>query len=617
MTEIFTIADDTTSQTIEESIPQRELSAHDPGTTIEFEPNLAAHRMATQFLAAGHDAAPRHDAEALRDAAASRDAPIDSSPRPSTSPGAEAGRVLRDRYVLENRLGRGGMGTVFKALDRYRGDLPESNRHVAIKFLHEKVDGRAQTLSNLRREFYCAQALSHPNIVKVYELDLDGDAAFFTMELLDGELLSSLIERLGPQTISRTLAWTIIREVGAALAHAHSRNVAHGDLKPQNIIITKSGEVRLLDFGASSAITRQLAGPDAMPRISTTALTPAYACCELLEGKYPDPRDDLYALACLSYELLAGKHPFERRRSSEARDRGMLAQRPPGLTRQQWETLAKGLAWNRQDRSMAVRDWVASLTAELGAPSSRKPLLWIPWRHPVAAALVVLLAGIALGVSLSALFRGVSGDHKVSGSAAAIPPPAPPAAKAATSTHEKAAPTDDEAAKPLPEQAAVPSAQAVAPPVRAAAPPAPAAAPPPTPAVALMPSNTAATPHRPGLSAAKHDANRISIATNVYKIGRGQNFAEIHISRSPGSEASTSFVWWTEPSTAKPGIDYVDRGRVTQLLPRGKRMGSLFVRLIPNPSRSHPGVFHVVIGEPGDGTSLGRITRASVQLPAK
>src|ERR1700722_17225240 len=170
MTEIFTIADDTTSQTIEESIPQRELSAHDPGTPIEFEPNLTAHRMATQFLAT------------------SRDAPIDSSPRLSTSPGAETGRVLRDRYVLENRLGRGGMGTVFKALDRYRGDLPESNRHVAIKFLHEKVDGRAQTLSNLRREFYCAQALSHPNIVKVYELDLDDDAAFFTMEFLEGEL---------------------------------------------------------------------------------------------------------------------------------------------------------------------------------------------------------------------------------------------------------------------------------------------------------------------------------------------------------------------------------------------------------------------------------------------
>ena len=126
---------------------------------------------------------------------------------------------------MGNDLGRGGIGTVFKALDRYRCDLPEGNRHVAIKFLNKKTDG-AQLLSNLRREFFCAQALAHPNIVKVYELELDGDAAFFTMELLEGELLSDLTARLGPTPIPRTMAWTTIREIGAALAHKGERKRA-------------------------------------------------------------------------------------------------------------------------------------------------------------------------------------------------------------------------------------------------------------------------------------------------------------------------------------------------------------------------------------------------------
>ena len=98
-------------------------------------------------------------------------------------------------------------------------------------------------------------------------------------------------------------------------------------------------------------------------------------------------------------------------------------------------------------------------------------------------------------------------------------------------------------------------------------------------------------------------------------MNRGQKFAEIHVSRSSGSEADTSFVWWTEPSTAEPGVDYVPQDRITQWLPQGKHMASLFIRLIPNPSRRHPAVFYVVIGEPGDGASLGR-ARTAVKLPA-
>jgi serine/threonine protein kinase len=276
----------------------------------------------------------------------------------SVSPVPEVGHVLRNRYVLEGLLGRGGIGTVFKAIDRYRCDLPEDNRHVAIKFLYDETRDRGKILSNLRREFYCAQALSHPNIVKVYELDRDDGFEFFTMELLEGEPLSSALERSRPFALSGSYAWEIIREIGDGLAHAHARNVVHGDLKPQNIMITNSGELRIIDFGAARGPASERSNAD---DARTITLTPAYACCELWEGQQADPRDDLYALACVAYELLAGEHPFQGLRSTEARSLGLTLRRPPGLTRRQWETLATGLSWCREGRSISVHDWVAKL----------------------------------------------------------------------------------------------------------------------------------------------------------------------------------------------------------------------------------------------------------------
>src|SRR6202789_1584542 len=171
----------------------------------------------------------------------------------------EIGRVLRGRYVLEKRVGSGGKGAVFKALDRYRADLPEAQQYVAIKILHAAIndDSREKLLAKLRREFYCMQMLSHRNIVNVFELDRDGDVDFFTMEFLEGELLSSGMARFHALPMSRPQAWAIIREIGSGLEHAHARNVVHADLKPHNIMITDSGEVRILDFGTSSTSGEQ------------------------------------------------------------------------------------------------------------------------------------------------------------------------------------------------------------------------------------------------------------------------------------------------------------------------------------------------------------------------
>ena len=135
----------------------------------------------------------------------------------------EVGCVLRDRYEIAQFLGTGGKGSVFKARDRYRSSLPPSQQYVAIKLLHDVPGTQDETIEALRRELQSAQSLSHPNIVKVYDVDRDGDVDFFTMELLEGELLSDLTRRFQPLPISRPHVWSIVRQIAAGLEHEHAR----------------------------------------------------------------------------------------------------------------------------------------------------------------------------------------------------------------------------------------------------------------------------------------------------------------------------------------------------------------------------------------------------------
>src|SRR5579863_2481586 len=148
------------------------------------------------------------------------------------------GDVLRGRYRIRAVFGHGGMGTVFDALDEYRLDMPSSGKRIAIKVLHTAVTQRDELLAELQREFQHLQSLSHPNIVRVHEFDRDDDNAFFTMEPLIGALLSQVIGARNAVALPRPYALAIMRDVGAAVAHAHLRGVVHGDINPQNIFIT-------------------------------------------------------------------------------------------------------------------------------------------------------------------------------------------------------------------------------------------------------------------------------------------------------------------------------------------------------------------------------------------
>jgi serine/threonine protein kinase len=308
------------------------------------------------------------------------------------------GDVLRGRYRIRAVFGHGGMGTVFDAIDEYRLNLASSGQRVAIKLLHTAVTQRDELLAELQREFQHLQLLSHPNIVRVHEFDRDGDNAFFTMEALIGALLSHVIGARNAVALPRPYALTVMRDVGAALAHAHSRGVVHGDLNPQNIFITNDGELRVLDFGASHKLLRDAGLSQRAP-----VATPGYASCQLLEGQHPDARDDLFAFACVAYLLLSGRHPFPRCTAVEARAQRVRPPCPPGLTSRQWRVLREGLRWERDRRPADVQKWLDRFglaaaaphlppsTALMNAPAPRKS------GGVLAAAVIAMFVVLAAG----------------------------------------------------------------------------------------------------------------------------------------------------------------------------------------------------------------------------
>lgn len=515
------------------------------------------------------------------------------------------GCVIRNRYVLEERVGIGGKGTVFKALDRYRLDLPEEDRYVAIKILHRPAGNRGDLVADLRREFYCAQTLSHENIVNVYQLDRDGDIDFFTMELLEGELLSSVLARLHPAPMSQLQAWAIIRDIGSGLAHAHSRNVIHADLKPQNIMVTHAGEVRILDF--SNAVGHY--SEDTARRNTLSSGTLSYASCEILAGRAPDPRDDVYALACLSYELLAGEHPFQRRPATEARALGIVPKRPPGLTRQQWQTLAMGLSWHRAARSNSVRAWLNRLNIERAARQPVSPvrdLQTAPVDHRATVPLrattmfVVLLMTVSVWVSF---VRWAAGSRATGNDA--VP--------------EMVANQPDQPGRPnqlsgdVPVAANQNGAATVADSgVRNAAPSTA------QPRTAESPPRVSGNPGHGGAGRPKQSTGSdrpLLVSAGGHTVRSDEHFAEIRVRRSSLSSSGSQFVWWTEAASAKPGIDYVHQSKVIQSFPKGKKSMSFFIKLVPRASRARREVFYVAIAEAGRGASADPVARAAVWLP--
>lgn len=283
------------------------------------------------------------------------------------------GDTLNNRFVLEECLGVGGMGTVYKALDLRKLEASDRKPWLAIKVLNVQFRGNPQSLIALQREAKKAQVLAHRNIVTVYDFDRDGAVVYLTMEYLSGKPLSTVLRNKDFKGMSYLEALPIVRGMANALAYAHEHGFVHCDFKPGNVFLTDKGEVKVIDFGIARAFQRPEEESDVTVFDPGTlgALTPAYASPEMLEHREPDPRDDIYALGCIVYELLTGHHPFNRLSATQARTADLKPQRPEGLGTRQWRALRAALSFDRETRTPTVTRFVGEFAAPPRVVKSR------------------------------------------------------------------------------------------------------------------------------------------------------------------------------------------------------------------------------------------------------
>jgi hypothetical protein len=263
-----------------------------------------------------------------------------------------AGAVIKNRFVLEKVVGKGGMGLVFSAIDRRKQELHDPNPHVAFKVLNADFERHPQSLIALQREARKAQTLAHPNVVTVFDFDRDGDTVYMTMELLHGRPLEAFVREARGVGIEPRLAVSIIRGIAEGLAYAHRKGIVHSDLKPGNIFILEDGTPKILDFGIARAVPSGAASEaaDMFDAGVLGAYTEAYATDEMVEGDAPHPTDDMYALGIIGYELITGFHPYDRHSAPEARKLGIKPPPLKGLKLREARALERCLSFDRKQR---------------------------------------------------------------------------------------------------------------------------------------------------------------------------------------------------------------------------------------------------------------------------
>jgi len=276
----------------------------------------------------------------------------------------QVGSVLRDRFLLQKKISGGSMGVVYKALDRRLAEANGVSSTVAIKVLSPQLSKDGNALRALQQEAAKGRCLSHPNIVRFIDLDREEDLYFIVMEWLDGKSLADILDDSSTKKIDKEMALDIIKQLGKALNYAHRLGVVHADVKPGNIILSPSGEVKLFDFGIARVRQKRTDAPSECDPAMLGAVTPAYSSMQVLTGEEPVASDDVFSLACLMYRLIAGYRVFGPRNAAEAADEGMEPQRPQGLNDTEWRALRKALSYSRVSRFESPKEFVKALSGD-------------------------------------------------------------------------------------------------------------------------------------------------------------------------------------------------------------------------------------------------------------
>jgi hypothetical protein len=250
-------------------------------------------------------------------------------------------RLIAGRYRLRAQIGRGRLGDIYEAEDEGYRELGVGGR-VAIQLLPDRIALDQGLFSKLKLGYTVLRASSHPNIVSYSECDHDGKFGYLVMELLDGASLRFVLD--DATTLPLQEALPVVRAIGDALQFLHAKSMVHGQLTAENVFITEDLDVRLLDvvpLDSASTILRGVASRDPFSR--------------------SDISDDIYSLACLTYEVLSGKHPFNFHSPAEASLAGIKPARVRSLPEKQWNAISRALSFDRDERPATVKDFLADL----------------------------------------------------------------------------------------------------------------------------------------------------------------------------------------------------------------------------------------------------------------
>ncbi len=505
------------------------------------------------------------------------------APRPVASGiAAISGTPLAGRYELGEPLARGGTAIIFRARDLSKQGPTRVGQPVAIKLLRPVLHDRPQSIARLQREFRQTRSLPHPNIVRHYELGCDRGAWFIAMELLTGEALGDRLRRMPSLGLPMHEALRIAAACGDALAYAHAHGVTHGDVKPDNVFLTDRGEVRLLDFGIAGDTLPPQPGLRLVGTV-TPAATLAYASPQVLAGEMPQSRDDVYSLACLVCEMLAGRHPRACPGTDQDRQPRLALEPLPGLTVRQWSVLAAGMAPRREQRPAGIRELLQALFVDAdmvtrrdarprigaGPPTLRTPTLRTPTARARRDARVVA------GAAVLGMLVGASGSDSEG--------PGPPTVSAVAPAQASAAVPRGQVTPELPVNVRQPllisSGQA-----------APDAARPPAP----LP--------------------RVSFEVDAMAVSSSAFAAAIPILRDGPLTRRASVDWRVLDGSAIAGRDYGGPRRGVARFAEGVRARTLYVPILHDGGTTAARSFTVELTEASPGAGLGRIRRVSVTI---
>jgi eukaryotic-like serine/threonine-protein kinase len=281
----------------------------------------------------------------------------------------QPGDLIADRYELEELVGTGGMSSVFRAHDR------QLERRVAIKILHEHYAEDPEYLERFRREARAVASLSHPNIVTVIDRGEDDGCQYIVFEHIDGENLKELVVRTGPLPVRRALELALA--VADGLSFAHDHGLVHRDVKPQNVLLSREGEVKVTDFG----IARSLHVEHGVTQTGTVLGTGEYLAPEQASGGQVSPATDVYSLGVVLWELFAGEVPFAGQNFVAVALRHVneeppsLRERRPDVSLRLDAAVERALAKDPARRFPSMAAFAAELRACLAETSAEAPVV--------------------------------------------------------------------------------------------------------------------------------------------------------------------------------------------------------------------------------------------------